>query len=105
MNEHRLTQLDIERYAYGEDDSLEEAIFSSPEYLDVLERIWSEELPRDLAPRVLQALRVQKFMSDASAVTLDLGLAMGRAISHHLLRAATRDEPDERSGDSPTADS
>lgn len=84
MNVERLTRLDIERFAYGEADELEETILSNPEYLAELEEIWAEELPRDLRTPVLRALQVEQFISGVLGTTLDLTLSMGSAFTHYL---------------------
>ena len=93
MTEGRLTRLDLERFAYGEDDTHEGVILSDPEYLRELEEIWASELPRDLAPGILQAIRLRGFVAGTAGAVLDLGVAFGAAISHYL--EASIGEPDE----------
>ncbi len=98
MSSRHLTRLDIERFAYGEDDSLEAIIFDNPEYLRALEEIWDDELPRDFAPTIVRSLRFHKFVSNTATTTIDVGLAMGRAIPHYLFRVS-RFEAAEESAD------
>lgn len=79
-----LNRFDIERFAYGEADELEDAILSTPEYLRQLEEVWAEELSRDLRLPVLRALQLERFVSGVAGATLDLTLKYGEAIGHYL---------------------
>jgi hypothetical protein len=80
----RLTRLDIERFAYGEADELEDVILADAECLRALEEVWAEELPRDLGARVLRALQIERFISGAAGAALDLTVKFGEAIPHYL---------------------
>lgn len=91
----RLTQTDLLRFAYGEADELEEAIFENPEYLDALEEIWASEMPRDLRGPLVRALQAQKTVSDTLGVVLDLTIAFGKAIPHYMAADAGVDEADQ----------
>ena len=93
MSGRNLTRLDLERFAYGEDDTHEDVILSDPEYLRALDEIWASELPRDLAPGILQAIRLRDFIAGTTVAVLDLGVTFGAAISHYL--EASIDEPRE----------
>lgn len=84
MTERRLTQTDIEQFAYGGADDLEDIILSDPEYLVTLEAIWAEEMPRDLRAPVLRALQLEQFISGVVGVTIDLAFKAGEAITHYL---------------------
>ena len=84
MSERRLTRLELERFAYGEDDTHEDVILSDPGYVQALEEIWSSELPRDLAPGILQAIRLRDFIAGTTAAVVDLAVAFGAAIPHYL---------------------
>lgn len=80
----RLTRLDIERFAYGEADELEDVILADSEYLRALEEVWAEELPRDLGTRVLRALQLERFVSGVARAALDLTVKFGEALPHYL---------------------
>jgi hypothetical protein len=84
MTARRLTPTEVERFAYGEADELEEIILSDPEYLATVEEIWAEEMPRDLRAPVLRALQLEQFVSGVLGATLDLTFKAGEAMSHYL---------------------
>ena len=84
MTGRRLTRTEIERFAYGEADDLEDIILTDPGYLEALEEIWAEEMPRDLRAPVLRALQMEQFISGVAGATLDLTFKIGEAVSHYL---------------------
>ena len=84
MTDRRLTQIEIERFAFGGADELEDTILSDPEYLEALEEIWAEEMPRDLRAPVLRALQMEQFVAGVAGVTLDLAFKVGEAITHYI---------------------
>lgn len=84
MTGRRLTQTQIEQFAFGEADELEDVILADPEYLEALEEIWAEEMPRDLRAPVLRALQTEQFVSGVAGVTLDLAFKVGEAMTHYL---------------------
>ena len=84
MTGRRLSRTEIERFAYGEADDLEDLILTDPEYLEALEAIWAEEMPRDLRAPVLRALQMEQFISGVAGATLDLTFKIGEAMTHYL---------------------
>lgn len=79
-----ITQSDLLRFAYGEAEELEDAIFGNPEYLDALEEIWAAELPRDLRTPVVRAVQLEMLASRTLGAVLDMGMSFGKAIPHYL---------------------
>lgn len=84
MSDVKLSLADIERFAYGEADELEDVIFSSQAYLDTLEEIWAEELPSDLQPAVLRAIQLEKLIGDVLGLTLDTSAGLLGSVLHYL---------------------
>jgi hypothetical protein len=89
----RLTQAEIEQFAYGEAGELEVIILSDPEYLETLEAIWAEEMPRDLRAPVLRALQMEQFVSGVVGATLDVAFKFGEAMAHYL-KVSVEDTPE-----------
>ena len=94
MTARRLSRTEIERFAYGEADELEDIILSDPGYLEALEEIWAEEMPRDLRAPVLRALQLEQFVSGVLGATLDLTFKTGEAVIHYL-EVSIDDTPDD----------
>lgn len=84
MTGRRLTQTELERFAYGEAEELTDVILSDPEYLEALEEIWAEEMPRDLRAPILRSLQLEQFVSGVTGMTLDFTFKVGQAIAHYV---------------------